>query len=103
MFNVFNKWRKKGKSVGSEIDLIRRTQNVSGTVSPRQASSSHNQSSLVLVSDCHYLSNQKLKGKYGDGDTVYPKLMTTNMTSLDSVSLSFSDSDSHACVAPFVI
>ena len=27
----------------------------------RQASSSHNQSSLVLVSDCDYLSNQKLK------------------------------------------
>ena len=33
----------------------------------RQASSSHNQSSLVLVSD---LSNQKLKIKKGDGDTV---------------------------------
>ena len=42
-----------------------------GSVSPsyiwvdhlRQASSSHNQSSFVLVSDCDYLSNQKLKSK----------------------------------------
>ena len=37
------------------------------TVQVRQASSSHNQSSLVLVSD---LSNQKLKSKQGDGYTV---------------------------------
>ena len=32
-----------------------------------------------------------------------PKLMTTGKTSLDSVSLSFSASDPHACAAPFVI
>ena len=38
----------------------------------RQASSSHNQSSLVLVSDCDCdLSDQKLESKEGDGDNVY--------------------------------
>ena len=44
--------------------------------SPKQDRSSYNQSSLVLVSD---LSNQKLKSKQGDGDTVYATLISLNV------------------------
>ena len=53
---------KKGKSLGNEIGLIRRTLELKMFLERSHLDKpSHNQSSLVLVSD--YLSNQKLKSK----------------------------------------
>ena len=47
----------------------------------RQASSSHNESSFVLVSNS---SNQKLKSKSGDGDTVYFTPETATYLQMDT-------------------